>query len=464
MIPEQPTTPTAPRSKLVFPAPSSSAEESVGSSGNKKLILIGAAIFIVLVLIVALALFFFTRSSSKSKDVTLLYWGVWEEGSVFSEVFVDFEREHPNVKIKYEKQDIKTVGKYIERIRTRINNGSGPDIMRVHSSWIFQLKDFLQPFPSDVVSETQLEDKYYDVTKKDLVLRGAYYGLPLGIDTLALFINTELFEAAGMEAPATWDDLFNAARHLTVKDETTGEIKTSGAAFGTYNNIAHASDILSLLFIQNGADLKNLTGPTRINAEQALDYYTCFAKQSEVCEKVWDENLENSKLAFAKGNVAMYFGYSWDIFEIQALNKDLKFKVVPVPRVAGTEPESIASYWVEAVSVKSKGSAAAFELIKFLSKPETLQKLYTAQAKLRGFGEPYPRSDMAELLKNNTLIFPFVEQAKNASSTLFPSDTYDDNIVTALNQAVANAIGSALLNTSSASAIDTLAKEIDRYY
>ena len=82
-------------------------------------------------------------------------------------VISDFERAHPNIKVQYEKQDIKGLGQYIERLTTRINNNTGPDIIRFHSSWGLQLKDFLLPFPQEVVANTKLDTDYYKTVERD---------------------------------------------------------------------------------------------------------------------------------------------------------------------------------------------------------------------------------------------------------------------------------------------------------
>ena len=390
----------------------------------------------------------------KSENVTLTYWGVWEDSAPFEAAAQEFTRANPNIRVTIEKQDIKALGKYYDRLATRMKNGTGPDVLRYHNSWITETVPLLLPLPQEVVKATNLDSKFYPVVGRDLKVSGAYYGVPIHFDSLSLFVNTEVFKNAGISSyPSTWDDLTSAARQLTVKDQD-GRITTSGVALGTYDNIAHASDIVSLLLIQNGADMNHLDGSAKQSASDALDFYTSFAKGDS---KVWDDTLENSKLAFAGGKVAMYIGYSWDIFEIKAINPNLSFAITSVPHLP-TRSSTVASYWVEGVSSQTKHPKEAFEFLKFLTSRESMEKLYTQEAKTRLFGELYPRSDMADLLKDNTLIYPFVAQGEKAESTFFSSDTHDDAMVDSLNVYLGNAVRSILnYNSSSESAIDTLA-------
>lgn len=428
--------------------------------GRKKIIsLIIGIIVVVVIVILIIAVVLPGLRPKEPEEVSLTYWGLWEDPSVFSQVISDFRRTHPNIHIIYEKQDIKGLGKYVERLSTRIKNRTGPDIFRFHNSWVPQIKDLLLPLPQDVVEESELENKYYEVVKRDLKRGGAYYGIPLHIDTLALFVNNEILRVGGISSyPSTWDDIVTLARRLTVKDESQN-IKTAGVALGTFDNVAHAGDIISLLFIQNGADLKNLAGPAVKSAEDTLEFYVSFARGES---RVWDETQDGSKLAFAKGNLALYFGYSWDVFEIKALNPNLSFTVVPVPHLPNRN-ETIASYWVEGVSSGSKHTREAFEFLKFLSKKETLEKLYTEQAKIREFGELYPRADMADLFSDNPLLHTFVKQGEFARSTIFSSDTYDDAMNATLNSYLGNAVRGVLNNnTSPQTAIKTLSQGVEQ--
>ncbi|HVZ67187.1 MAG TPA: sugar ABC transporter substrate-binding protein [Patescibacteria group bacterium] len=424
----------------------------------KKIVSLVIGLLVIILIVVLVFVVILPKFSNKEpKNVTLKYWSVFQDTAPLEAAAADFTRKNPNIKIVIENQDVKSLGKYVTRLYTRIDNGTGPDIFRYHNSWAPELKPYLLPLPQNVVKTLELQDKYYPVVENDLKIGGAYYGVPTHFDTLALFVNTEIFSKAGIDTyPTTWDDLVAVARQLTVKDPD-GKIITSGAALGTYDNIAHASDIVSLLLVQNGANLLDLGGKTRQNSIDALDFYTSFAKGDTA---VWDDTLENSKLAFAKGNVAMYIGYSWDIFEMKNINPNLQFAIVPVPRLPGRSM-SVASYWVDGVSAKTKYPSEAFKFLNYIASTEVMQNLYAQESKTRAFGELYPRSDMASQLKSNTLIYPFVQQGKDAVSTIFSSDTYDGEMDDAMNNYLGNAVRSIADDSSSPdTAVDTLAKGV----
>ncbi|MBI2189936.1 MAG: sugar ABC transporter substrate-binding protein [Candidatus Levybacteria bacterium] len=438
-----------PASPSVPPPPPESSLFSRGTLIKGALGLIFLLIFSFLIFSVIGPRFF----KQKPEKITLTYWGLWEDSRVMQAVFADFERENPNISVQYVKEDIK---QYRNRLLTRIKNGTGADVFRFHNSWVPQLFDVLLPLSSDVISADAFRKQFYPVAQTDLIKNGAIYGIPLEIDTLSLFINTELFQAASLETPTTWEDFAKSARVLTVKDET-GRIKTSGAALGTFDNITHAPDIVSLLFVQNGADIKNLLKTDQASSD-ALSFYASFASGEG---NVWDQTLDPSILAFAKGNLAMYFGYSWDVFTIKAINPNLSFQIASVPHLPGRNM-TIASYWAEGVSSKSKHQKEALLFMKFLAKKETQQKLFTEISKTRLFGEPYANKELKDLLKDNQFVYPFVSQADGAVSSFFSSDTFDDGLNSQMNAYLGNAVRSILGNTSPQSAVETLSSGVSQ--
>ncbi|MEK9176004.1 MAG: sugar ABC transporter substrate-binding protein [Patescibacteria group bacterium] len=395
------------------------------------------------------------RGEKSTGLVTITYWGLWEDQNVMNSITSDFEKENPNIKIEYSKEDPKN---YREKLNARIENGTGPDIFRFHNTWYPMLSGVLLPLPKETIEKQEFADKYYKVAKEDLIKNGAIYGIPLEIDTLSLFVSTDLFDSASKEqgtvinVPTTWQEFIDSSAKLTKRDENE-KIIIAGAGLGVFENVLHAPDIISLLFVQNGVDMKDITkSGTKIL--DALIFYTNF---SLVENNVWDSTLDNSLQAFAGGKLAMFFGYSWDYFAIKALNPNLNFKVVPVPQLLSTEKVNIASYWAEGVSAKTKHQKEALLFMKFLAKPETQEKLYAEESKTRLFGEPYSNKNLAEKLKN-TDSFIFVDQANTAVSSPFVSGTFDNGLNDKLNNYLKDAVNGILGNTSDETSLDGLFK------
>jgi ABC-type glycerol-3-phosphate transport system substrate-binding protein len=157
----------------------------------------------------------------------------------------------------------------------------------------------------------------------------------------------------------------------------------------------------------------------------------------------------------------MYFGYSWDYFTIKQANPNLAFQIVPVPQLSDHHV-TMASYWAEGISSKSKHPKESLMFMKFLADKNTEEKLYADEAKIRGLGEPYARADLADTLKTNTIIYPVVSQAPSATSSFLVDDTYDAGLNQESDTYLGNAINSILTGNSPQSAFDTFSQGVSQ--
>jgi ABC-type glycerol-3-phosphate transport system substrate-binding protein len=223
--------------------------------------------------------------------------------------------------------------------------------------------------------------------------------------------------------------------------------------------VDHWSDILGLMMKQNGVNPLNTSADNLKKLQDVLTFYTMFNTQDDV----WDETLPNSTQLFANGKLAFYFGPSWSVFNINDLNKGLKYEVIPAPQLPTLDSISSDSintdaqltnihwstYWVEGVNNKSKNQAAAWKFLEFLASKEGLEKMYAAASQTREFGEIYPRKSMATTISTNNKIKAFTSVANEASSWYLAADTHDNGLNDEMRQYFADAINSLVLKNVS---------------
>ncbi len=355
---------------------------------------------------------------TKPKEITLTWWGLWEDKTAVTSIISEYEQKNSGVKINYVKQSPQD---YRERLTNALAKGTGPDIFRFHNTWVPMFRSELDSVPASVMSAAEYAESYYPIISSDLASGTGLAGIPLGYDALTLYINEDIFEAAGKTAPTTWDDLRQLAIQLTTKDEQ-GTITQAGVGLGRTENVDHWPEILGLMLLQNGA---NPAKPNNQQAEDALTYFTLFSS----VDGVWDETLPASTISFAAGKLAMYFGTTWRAFEITQQNPDLRFKTVPLPQLPKDSPTqqdiSYATYWADGVWTRGPNKEAAWDFLKFASSRTSLEKMYQNAGKVRAFGEPYPLVDMAELLSNHPVVGSIINQAPGAQSWYLASRTFD---------------------------------------
>ncbi len=348
------------------------------------------------------------------QPVTLTYWRVFDGPDTMSQIIQAYKAMHPNVTIEYRKLRIE---EYEDALLNALAEDRGPDMFSIHNTWFKKYQNKIAPAPQSYVLPFQFESgtikketktelrtlsgpsvqsirrDFVDVVEDDVVLGytnpqtgqsgNAIYGLPLSVDTLALFYNRDILNNAGIpEPPRTWEE-FNDHIKLLTRLEEGGDIIQSGAAIGTADNIERDFDILSLLMMQNGTQMTSpsgiatfaqippaLSGTNVYPGPDALSFYTGFANPVKEVY-TWNDKMPNSTDAFSRGLAAYMFGYSYHLPIIRSLSPKLNFDISKVPQIEDNGNEiNYANYWVETVSRKSSHQEWAWDFIKFATSAE----------------------------------------------------------------------------------------------
>lgn len=417
------------------------------------IIVAGVVIFFILLIFIFKAIF---SGKSTPKSLTLTYWGLWEDKEIMQPLINQYQQKYPYVKIDYQKM---TPIDYREKLLARSKNGQGPDIFRFHNTWLPELRELVSPIPNSVMPNSVFEKTFYKIHQKDLKDNtGYYYGIPLEIDGLVLIYNDDLLKKSGIQTPpATWEDITSIVPKLTSKDKQ-GQFINTAIAIGTTSNVEHYSDIFSLLLVQNGGSIAKLDSQ---EAAGALEVYRKFAEPEN---EFWSDSMPNSLTAFVQEKVAMILAPSWVVLNIKSANPDLKVKVAPVPTGPDGNPVSIANYWVEGVSKYSKNQLEAWKFLNYLVQKENLTKLYSGQAQVRPFGEPYSRVDCASLLIQNEYIGPVIKQAEYFVSVPAISRTFDNGLNDEIIKYIENAINATTQGVAYSEALKTAKLGVDQIF
>lgn len=348
--------------------------------------------------------------SAQSLDQPLVMWGLWQESADMASVVEAFE-EQTGVEVEYKK--LGSVANYERELLEGLAQGRGPDIFVIHHTWVEDKRGIMSPAPPEVIDEKTLNDEFVEVAGKDLVRDGLVYALPTSIDNLALYVNRDILNAAGVaRPPSTWQEFQQATDRIT-EVSRTGVIQQSAGAIGTAGNVNRAPDILQLLMLQSGISIIDEEGEIDIDNEigrRALTFYTDFANKSK---RVYTWNLQQdySIDAFAEGNTAMMVNYSYHIPTVKAKNPRLNFSIAPIPQIADSgTPQTFASYWPFAVSNTSRAPLAAWQFLRFLTSNAESAIVNQAQ------GTPPARRDSIEQFSRDPFLGTFAEQTLIANS------------------------------------------------
>lgn len=357
-----------------------------------------------------------TLEASQPKKLEI--WAVVDDRDVYAPLISAYQGAHPHVRITYKRFRLE---EYEDLLINAMAEDRGPDIFLIHNTWVGKYMSKIEPMPAytEMVytiveggytnrSETlvmqneksitlkELRNNYPDIVYKDAVrlintadegerpfMEEKVLGLPMSVDTLALFVNRDMLNSAGIPTiPEGWDN-FQATINRLVNIDTEGEIIQAGAALGTTKNIERAVDIISIMMMQNGTQMASDDGyPTfalmpeeltatrnELPAIQALRFYTDFADETKEIYS-WNEDMSNSLDAFIQGRLAYFFGYSYHVPLIKARAPKLNLSIAPLPQIQGNPTVNYANYWLWTVSKKSDNSETAWNFINYLTKEE----------------------------------------------------------------------------------------------
>lgn len=340
------------------------------------------------------------KQPDQSYSVPLTVWGVFDDTNKYDAIFRAYTEQHPYIKnITYRKF---TNEDYRNDLINALAAGNGPDIFMIHNTWLPEFQDKIAPVPPAIIDEQLYRTHLVDVAAQDGINQGQIYAVPLSVDSLALYYNKDIFNAAGITAPPkTWSDFNDIVKRVTRVDEN-GNITQSAAAMGTEENVNRSVDLLSVLMMQGGTVMSEngtakFNNPVRINDEvrtpgkEALSYYTSFARGSSPLY-TWNPKQHYSLDAFFEGGTAMTLNYSWHFDTIRAKNAKLNFGVAPLPQIDAENLASqvnYANYWMYVVA-KNKEMPADEKLEKENIPVTNDIRIHESWQFLKALTFPYP--------------------------------------------------------------------------
>ena len=251
------------------------------------------------------------------------------------------------------------------------------------------------------------------------------YGIAPGVNSLALYYNTDLFKDAGLTPPKTWDELSADARKLT-KGSRYG---LAFSAVGTEEGVFQFEPF----FWTAGADLKNLESP---QAVQALTLWKDLVSTGSASKSVvtWTQSDVNDQ--FLAGNAAMMVNGPWQLPTLNA-KKTLHFGIVPIP-VQSASAKPVAPLGGETWTVGHSDAAReakAIAVVKCLLSSENTTKWADGVGYV-----PSNQDAAAQLAAGNPQMAAFVTEIATARARTTDLGTTYPKISKALAQAIQDAL------------------------
>lgn len=292
--------------------------------------------------------------------------------AVWKEIIQDFEKEHPDIKVKYVPIPIADVQ---SKYDTAIAGGGLPDVGGVGTAYLSNMvaQDALEPV-HERIAESSLDGKLVEgmvESVKDAGGRGGeMYSVPTSANNGVLWYRTDLFEAADLDAPTTWAKFYEAAEELTDAENNRFGYTIRGGA----GSIAQAIDAT---YGQSGitefwdGDKTTLNDPKNV---AALEKYAGLYKRTTPAA---DVNNDFTKMVaqWDSGDIGM-LSHNLGSYQdhLKALGED-KFAGIPNP-IGDSGTRVQVSNPVDGLGLfkSSDNKAAAWEFIEFAASHESNSK------------------------------------------------------------------------------------------
>ncbi len=327
---------------------------------------------------------------------TLRFWAFGREGEVVAELVRDFEREHPGVHVRV--QQIPWSAAH-EKLLTAHVGGALPDLAQMGNTWIPEMVtlDALAPLDSLVRASPGMDSSgHFPGIWATNVLDGRLYGIPWYVDTRVLFYRTDILARAGYaRMPERWAEWREAMRAIT------RVMGPGGGHYAIYLPLNEWSPQV-ILGLQEGSQLITPQGYGAFadsSFARAFAYLVSLYREG-LAPPVSNNEVANLYQEFARGTFAMYITGPWNIGEFRRrLPAELQhsWTTAPLPGPSGPEGGvSLAGGSSLVVFRASRHRALAWELMRYLSRPEVQVRFYRLTGDLPARREAWTDSTLAD--------------------------------------------------------------------
>ncbi len=297
-------------------------------------------------------------------EITYMEWGDPAELDVWNAIVADFQAANPNIKVNVEVSDWDS---YWTKLKTLLAASTPPDVFAMDAPLYldYQTRGSLLNLQPYIDKNAGMLDGLYPGTLTAYKTSEGYFGLPRDFQTIVLFYNKDMFDAANQPYPTadwTYDDLRTASKALTKDTNGDGKIDQ----YGFYSDLWDMELIWSEAIWAYGGDILSADhSQTLIGSPQARQAWQLFHDMM-FTDKSWPDPTTAGEYGgdpFLAGAAAMTTIGHWAIPGYAEAS--FHWDVAPMPKGPAGQATSVNSAGF-VVGKDSKHPDEAFAFIKFV--------------------------------------------------------------------------------------------------
>ena len=316
----------------------------------------------------ALSLALASLCTALAQPRSLEVWHVFSlEADMIYAGLESYQQAHPDVRL--EVRVLPFAELRTELVRA-VATANVPDLVTIDNPELasFAAQDALEEL-SDLVEASDVisPELYHPGPWSTVVWGDGVYGVPRDSNTLALYYNVDMFEAAGLDPdapPSTWAELTAAAETLTDPSRNV-----FGIAFSAIQSEEATFQWLPILY-QAGGSLEDLTST---EAMAALDFWADLVRRGYATRDVVTQRQYEAMNTFIAQSTAMVISGPWELPRLSAeATFEWRLALLPVKEDVGVRASALGGFnW--AIPIGAENREGAFELIEWMSQVDIMK-------------------------------------------------------------------------------------------
>ena len=308
-----------------------------------------------------------SSKESTSGEIVEIRQAIWDTNQepFYTQAAEIFMKANQNIKITIE---VTPWDQYWTKVEAAATGGSVADVFWMNGPNItkYARGGVISPI-GEYLSESDVDMNNYPSGLVSLYnIDDAQYAIPKDFDTIAVWYNKALFDAAGVEYPTddwTWDDMVEKAKQLT---------DTSKGIYGVVSQLNNQNGYYNTILANDGfiiSEDKKTSGYDSTEAIEAIKLWV------DLIEKGYSPTLAQqedttSNMMFESGMVAMIFTGSWTTPEYAGADQISEtIDVVEMPTV-NEKKASVIHGLGNVISSATKHPQEAWKWVEYLASQE----------------------------------------------------------------------------------------------
>lgn len=365
--------------------------------------------------VIGVVAFVLALNACVSAQGVVSVYGPWSYGEnvALKTLFAEFEQQS-GIKVKWE-PSLADFPSHVTKITTLLSSGDDSyDVIwlddqitpnSVRAGW-------LEPFEGKyALPEGYLDDFPTGVVKDYAYYQGKIYRIPGTVEAMWMFYRKDLYAAAGLTVPTTWEELVDTGQKLTRSEENKWALIIAG------QKGAFLSNELGLWMLQGGGDFIDWSLPGSRVGLQFM--YDVVYKYKIAPESSWTTDYNIAPEVFKQGINATWFTWQgfWAVIKGDATfapnDEAMKSKVGVAKTLKGPGRDgTISGTWGWTINKFARNKENALKFILFMTSPEAQKKLAlidqrpVARISVMAMPELWEQNPAVELLsKHGDVVF-----------------------------------------------------------